>query len=165
MRALQLLISSTLGTLLSLSGQAQTTAELPKIHMVYMGGNDCPPCVAWRAFELPKLKTTDAFKSIQFSHVDKTIRSAAPPAFWLPEEVKPYKDKLDVAGNRRGGSAQTAILVNGEVYDYYWGTRTAEQIEKMIVSIQSKTKYPFTPCARIKAGYTCEKTSPQPDAS
>jgi GNAT superfamily N-acetyltransferase len=27
-----------------------------------MGGNGCPPCVAWRANELPKLRAAEEFK-------------------------------------------------------------------------------------------------------
>ena len=37
------------------------------IRIVYMGGDDCPPCVAWRKNEFPKLEKTDAFKAIKFS--------------------------------------------------------------------------------------------------
>ena len=89
-----------------------------------------------------------------------------PPVYWLPEEVKPYKQKLDAANRGLHGSAQTAILVNGEVYDYYWGTRSAAEIEKMIAAILNKTRYPFEPCAkRSSTGYGCDVVSPQPDAS
>ena len=47
--------------------------------------------------ELPKLRKTQAFQSIQFSSVTKLIRSPVPLSVFLPSEVKPYKDKLDKA--------------------------------------------------------------------
>ena len=137
------------------SVNAQTSGEVPKIHMIYMGGNDCPPCVYWRGNELPKLEQTEAFKSITFSYVIKTIKSSVPSSYFLPDEVKPYKEKLDAAGAGHGGSAQVAIIVNGEVYDYYFGTRSAEDVEKMILAITKKEKYPFRRCVKMAGWGKC----------
>lgn len=131
---------------------AQTAIKNPDIHIVYMGGNDCPPCVAWRAVDMPKLEKTAAFKSIKFSYVWKTIGSSVPSAMFLPSEVKPYKEKLDAAGSGTRGSSQTAILVNGEVFDFYRGARSAEDIEKMILSIKSGEPYPFERCLKMYSG-------------
>ena len=134
----------------------QPAKDEPKIHMIYMGGNDCPPCVAWRALELPKLQKSAAFKVITFSYVQKAIKSPVPSSFFLPDEVKPYKEKLDQAGKNRPGSAQVAVLVNGDVYDYFWGTRSAEEIEEMILSIKSGGRYPFKSCLKFTGAFkTC----------
>lgn len=125
------------------------------IHIVYMGGNDCPPCVYWRAHDLQRLKVTEAFRFVKFTYVQKTIPSAVPPAMFLPDEVKPYKDQLDSAGGRRGGSAQVAILVDGELFDYYFGVRSAEDVERMILSIRNGTRYPFERCLKRDASTGC----------
>ncbi|HEV7445018.1 MAG TPA: hypothetical protein VGO18_20650, partial [Steroidobacteraceae bacterium] len=126
-----------------------------QILIVYMGGNDCPPCVAWRANDLPRLKATQAFQSVTFSYVQKTIQSPVPPAMFLPSDVKPYKNQLDAAGGGRGGSAQVAILVDGELFDYYFGVRSAEDVEQMILAIRNGTKYPFERCLRRDAWKVC----------
>lgn len=126
------------------------------VHLVYMGGNDCPPCVAWRKDELPKLEQTAAFKAIRFTHVNKTVRSAVPPAAFLPEEVRPYKAQLDAAGGGNVGSPQTAILVDGKVYDYYFGARNAADIEAMLLAIQARTPYPWPRCVRRGVRWACE---------
>ena len=149
----------------SLSSSASSTSETPvaavpngdtaRIHMVYMGGNDCPPCVAWRANELPLLRQTAAFRTVTFSYVQKVIASPVPPSFFLPTDVKPLKEKLDFAGGGRGGSAQVAILVNDEVYDYYFGSRSANEIEQMILAIRNGTKYPFDRCLKRDASKGC----------
>ena len=131
-------------------------AKPPAIHMVVMGGNDCPPCVAWRAFEFPKLQQMPAFKSIQYSYVIKGVESPVPPVVFLPDEVKPYKAQLDEAGSRRKGSPQVAIIVNGKVYDYYFGTRTAQEIESMLLAIQATGKYPFKRCLKVNLARQCE---------
>jgi thiol-disulfide isomerase/thioredoxin len=115
----------------SVSSEAKPKRE---VHLIYMGGNDCPPCVAWRKDELPKLMQTEAFKKVKFSFVTKSINSPMPARFFLPSEVKPYKDKLDTASNGISGSPQFALLVNGEVFDYYSSMRNAEVVEKMLIS-------------------------------
>jgi hypothetical protein len=126
-----------------------------RVHIVYMGGNDCPPCVYWRANDLPRLRATEAFRSVSFTYVQKTIPSAVPPAMFLPSDVKPYKDQLDAAGGGRGGSAQVAIVVDGELFDYYFGFRSAEEVEQMILAIRNGTKYPFERCLKRDASTRC----------
>ena len=127
----------------------------PQIHIIYMGGNDCPPCRAWRARELPKLQTTDAFRKTRFTYVDKLIGSAVPPSLFLPSEARPYKAQLDEAGNRLVGSPQTAVVVDGKVFDYYFGTRSADEIETMIASILRGSRYPFERCVKRETQRKC----------
>jgi hypothetical protein len=130
------------------NGARPTQTTGPAIHMIVMGGNDCPPCVVWRALELPKLQQSEIFKSIRFSYVKKTVESPVPSSMFLPDEVKPYKAKLDEAGSGRRGSPQAAIMVNGEVYDYYFGTRSAKEVEQMIVAINGGGTYPYARCLK-----------------
>lgn len=139
------------------SGQQNMTK--PEILFIYMGGNDCPPCVSWRQIELPKLEATEIFKSIKFFYVTKTIKSTVPPKFFLPAEIKPLKDQLDEASGGIGGSAQTAVVVNGKVYDYYLGTRSAAQISNMLESITAGTDYPFARCTQRGRDGSCERRS------
>lgn len=136
---------------------SQRPASPPDIHIVYMGGNDCPPCVAWRREQLPKLEQTAAFKAIKFTYVVKSIQSAVPAGFLLPADVRPFKDKLDVASGGLSGSPQFAVMVNGEVYDYYSGTRAAPDMVKMIDAIRSGQKYPYPRCLQRGKGRSCVK--------
>jgi hypothetical protein len=139
---------------------AQQAAKAPSVHIVYMGGNDCPPCVAWRRTELPKLEKSAEFASVKFSYVTKVIASSVPPGFFLPGDVKPYKDKLDDASSGRVGSPQVAILVNGEVFDYFLASRSAEEYERMLAAVRTGTTYPFDRCVKLpKTGRKCEKRS------
>ncbi|MBC7720288.1 MAG: hypothetical protein H7Z77_10945 [Chitinophagaceae bacterium] len=132
-------------------------APQPSVQLVWMGGNDCPPCVAWRKDELPKLQKSEEFKGITFSYVSKVIRSTVPASFFLPAEVKPYKDKLDYASSGRGGSPQAALIVNGEVFDYFHKTRTASEIEAMLNAVRNNTKYPFERCLKASTEWgKCE---------
>lgn len=136
-------------------GAAQTTVEKPSIHLIVMGGDDCPPCRAWKLFELPKLQSTNAFRGIVFSYVHKWIRASIPPVEDLPSEVQPHKAQLDKASGGFWGSPQTALIVNGNVYDYYWGTRDAKTVTHMIQSIQTGAPYPFKACIKLAADHGC----------
>jgi len=127
---------------------AAENAKAPEIQLIHMGGSDCPPCVAWRALELPKLQQTEVWSSIKFSYVTKTIKSPVPPAVFLPLEVKPLKDQLDVASAGSGGSPQAALVVNGDVYAYWFGTKTAEEVEKMLIAVRDNKPFPIKPCKR-----------------
>lgn len=146
----------TLSTGFSCSAFAQSSTS-PAVQLVWMGGNDCPPCVVWRAEELPKLQKSSEYGGMTFSYVTKVIRSSVPAGLFLPAEVKPFKEKLDYASSRRAGSPQAAVLVNGEVFDYFHGTRSAEDIEKMLAAIRTGSKYPFERCLKMSSQWRkCE---------
>jgi hypothetical protein len=123
-----------------------------RVHFVYMGGNDCPPCIAWRATDFAKLEKTEIFKQIKYSWVNKTIGSPVPPAFFLPPDVKPLKEKLAVASGYTSGSPHFALLVNDEVVDYWFNTFTvnAEQLEAMLIALKNGLEYPRKACIRYR---------------
>lgn len=144
--------------LLALFASGSASSETaPMVQFVWMGGNDCPPCVAWRKDELPKLVASEEFKKVTFSYVVKSIRSSVPSSFFLPAEAKPFKDKLDLASSGRGGSPQAALIVNGEVFDYFHKTRSAIEIESMLFAVRTGTPYPFERCIKVSSQWgKCE---------
>jgi hypothetical protein len=130
------------------------------VHFIYFGGSDCPPCVAWRSEELPKLAQTNTFKAIKFTIVDKKISSPVPAAELLPAEIRMYKDKLDFASGGNRGSPQIAILVDGQVIDYYWGIRSADDVEAMLESLLNRKTYTYPACIRYdKGSWRCAQRS------
>jgi hypothetical protein len=143
------------GLALALLATSILAQDKPKIdiHFVSFGGSDCPPCLAWRAVELPKLKQSPAYQHITHTHVEKVIQSPVPPRFFMPEAVKQYRDKLSNATSGRTGSPQSALLVNGEVFDVWPGIGIgAEDLELRINAIRAGGKYPFTRCEQILPG-------------
>ena len=130
---------------------------------VHMGGNDCPPCVAWRANELPRLQASEQFSKIRFAYVVKTVKSTVPPALFLPVELRPFKEQLDYASGGRGGSPQQAFIVDGKVYDYWFGSKSANEIEQAVGAILTGTPYPHRRCLKRTGGgdRSCEVQAPQ----
>ena len=158
MRTYQTVITVLLSTALAWA-TACSAQELPqprKITMINMGGDDCPPCRVWRALELPKLQQQPDFQSVEYVYVVKSIESAVPPRFFLPVAAKPHKEKLDAASGGMSGSPQVAILLNGEVQDYIYGTRTAEEYMQMVRALQSGAAYPFERCLQRRDRLHCE---------
>ncbi len=123
-----------------LPAHAREPVSPERIQFIHMGGDDCPPCKAWRLSELPKLKESPVFSKITFSYVRKTIQSPVPASFFLPEEVKPLKEKLDYASGGQSGSPHQVIIVDGEVFDYWFGAKDANQIEQALVSLVEGTR-------------------------
>ncbi len=148
-------ILAALTILSSQVGFSQAADVRPKITIVNMGGNDCPPCLAWRRFDLPKLQAEPEFQGVQFIHVEKSIMSAVPPRFFLPEEAKPYKPVLDAASGGMRGSPQVAVVVNDQIYDYFYGARAAEDYVRMIQSIRTGSTYPFPRCLKRRDAQHC----------
>lgn len=139
------------------TGTPSATPRPGKIQMIYFGGNDCPPCVAWRGLELPKLRATEMFRQVEFTHVYKSVMSTVPSGAFLPEHVRPFKEKLDVASSHNRGSSQTAIVVDGEVFDYYYGSRSADEIAPRLAAILAGGRYPFERCLELRNGFNATR--------
>jgi hypothetical protein len=152
-------------TALLLVGAVQLAAagsDPATVIFVHMGGNDCPPCVAWRANELPKLQASEQFKRIRFAYVVKTVKSPVPPAAFLPPDVRPFKDQLDSASGGRGGSPHQAFIVDGKIYDYWFGAKSADEIDAAVGAILNGTPYPHRRCLKRTGGgdRSCEVRAP-----
>lgn len=147
--------ASSVGAQMTAPGASSPIPAKPRkpaqVHLIWMGGDDCPPCVAWRLEQLPKLQKAAVFRTVTFSYVPKSIRSSVPARFYLPEAVKPYKEILDAANAGRVGSPQVAVLVNGQVFDYFYGARSAEDMEEMLLAARDGGRYPFPRCLRLEA--------------
>ena len=49
------------------------------------------------------------------------------------------------------------MIVNGQVFDYFWGVRSADEIVAMLVAIRTGGTYPFARCIKMSnQGRSCE---------
>lgn len=127
-----------------------------QIDVVYFGGNDCPPCRIWRGLEYPKLQPTLETRRARFFYVTKSIRAPVPVSS-LPEEVKTMGPALLDASAGRGGSSQTAFIVDGKLADYWFGWRDAQEISGMIEAVREGKPLPGKQCVRWSATRQCLK--------
>ena len=141
---------------LIVAAQEAPAPNTPKIHIIFMGGNDCLNCVQWRRFDLTKLEKIPAFNRHKFTNVVKVSRSPVPASFFLPSEIRQYKDMLDSASNGIAGSPQMAIIVNDEVFDYLYGSYSADEIELRINAIEAGGQYPYKRCLKVTQLRDCE---------
>jgi hypothetical protein len=92
-----------------------------RVDFVYFGAVDCPNCVGWEAYDLPKLKASALFQKVRFTKVPKLIRSPVPSTFWFPEQIKHLRDPI--AEKIQGaGSPMFAILADDKVVLAWKGT-------------------------------------------
>lgn len=128
------------------------------IDLVWMGGDDCPPCAVWKRQELPRFAATPEGRSIRITGVDKPIRSPVPAAEALPPAARVYKAQLDEASAGRSGSPQMALVVDGKVYDYFFGIRSADLLVEMVQAVRTGSPYPVQRCLRLgQRGHQCDK--------
>jgi hypothetical protein len=134
-------------------------AGKPVIEFVNIGGNDCPPCVAWRAVELPKLHAMPEWQLMKYHYVTKSIQAPVPSAFFFPASAKHLQPALHEASNGWSGSPQQAIVVNGKVLDYWYGTwqGDASQVAAMVRAIHEGKPLPRKVCAQLDTRTTCKK--------
>ncbi|MFY7906450.1 MAG: hypothetical protein ACOVO0_09950 [Burkholderiaceae bacterium] len=133
-------------------------ARAQVIELVWMGGDDCPPCAAWKRQELPRFAATPEGRSIRITGVDKPIRSPVPAAEALPPAARVYKTQLDEASAGRSGSPQMALMVDGKVYDYFFGSRSAELLVEMVQAVRTGSPYPVPRCLKLgPRGHQCDK--------
>lgn len=151
-------VAAVLACAFGLSYAQESRKNSKDVLFIHMGASDCPPCVAWRNFDLPQLQKTDVWTSIRFHHVTKTIGSPVPSSFFLPDDVKPYKSLLDAAGDGIGASPQQVILVDGRVYDYHVGAREAKELALVLAAARDGGKAPVSRCLRRKRGQGCVET-------
>lgn len=133
-------------------------ARAQVIELVWMGGDDCPPCAVWKRQELPRFAATPEGRSIRITGVDKPIRSPVPAAEALPPAARVYKTQLDEASAGRSGSPQMALMVDGKVYDYFFGSRSAELLVEMLQAVRTGSPYPVERCLKLgPRGHQCDK--------
>ena len=84
--------------------------------------------------------------------------NTAPTTFWMskPGEYANFSTTYPSLSD----DAIQATVVNGVVHDYFFGTRTAEQIEDMVQAVRTGRPgdYPFPRCLKVaKTGRACDK--------
>ncbi len=149
-----------LALLLAATGCAAFAQQRPQVDFVHLGGNDCPPCVWWRQNELPKLEAMPEFKRMRVTHVTKNVKSPVPPAFFFPSEIKHLQPVLVEASSGLSGSPHQALLVDGKVVDYWWGTSAgkgnADEVARLVRAIENGEPFGRETCVKLQTVSKCK---------
>ena len=71
------------------------------------------------------------------------------------------KDALDRASGGRSGSPQAALVVNGQIHDYYVSARPAETVLEMIGAARGEWRDPLPRCLQMAPkGRVCVVPAP-----
>ncbi|HEY8359505.1 MAG TPA: hypothetical protein VIL30_18800 [Ramlibacter sp.] len=96
-----------------------------------------------------------------YHFVTKSVQTPVPAATYFPAESKHLQPALAEAGNGWGGSPQQAILVDGKVVDYWWGSATgkgsAADVAAMVRAIHEGKPLPRATCAHLDTRTSCKK--------
>lgn len=156
----RLLVPAVLAT----AAFAATAQQQHRIDFVHMGGNDCPPCVWWRQNELPRLQAMPEYQRLHFHYVTKTIHSPVPPAFFFPADARHLQPVLAEASNGTKGSPHQALLVDGKVVDYWFGTGAgkgnADEIARLVRAIEKGEPLGRETCLKLRTASKCKVRGP-----
>lgn len=110
------------------------------IDLVYLGGPDCPYCMAWKAGDLPRLQAMPLYREIRFTEVVKRIADPVPPASGLPAHLAPMREEIARVIDRTRGSPMFALLVDGKGVAGGYGTRPYHEMVPVIEKLLEKRR-------------------------
>lgn len=87
-------------------------ADRGKLTVVYVGADDCAPCLRWRRERRPAFQSSSAFSRVEYREViAASLMTALDDRFW-PENLRNLRD---VVGKDGGGVPHWILLRNGRV--------------------------------------------------
>jgi hypothetical protein len=122
-----LLVSALLAST-SLSAMAQ---EKPYM-LIYVGGWDCPPCIAWKNNRKKEFLSSPQMAKLAFVEIESPkLKEAYRNEYW-PEKYRPIRDQL----TRKSGTPRFILVKDGKVLSNEWGQgewdRTWAKINEII---------------------------------
>jgi len=89
----------------------------PDIKVIYVGGWDCQPCLAWKNKYKAEWLASAEFRKVTWIEVDAPkLKEAYQERYW-PGELKPILDQLP----RKSGTPRFLIVQNGNVVSNEFG--------------------------------------------
>jgi hypothetical protein len=120
------------------------------VQLLFFGGSDCPVCRAWQAAHWPQWQASPEAKLAQFVFIDKTVKMDLNAIKFWPNLISPaLRQSLIKANGARRGSPQMALVVNGELVDFFYGPREASTLAAMVRGARGESLYPSRPCLQL----------------
>jgi hypothetical protein len=104
------------GGLLSSTVLTPAVAQTP-LTVIYVGGEDCPPCLSWKNKYKARWLASPEFRKVQWIEVEPaSLKQAYQARFW-EGELKPIFDQLP----RKSGTPRFLVVQNGRIIDNQLG--------------------------------------------
>jgi hypothetical protein len=83
----------------------------PDLKVIYVGGQDCQPCVRWKNTHLDKWRSSSEYRRVAWFEIEPaSLKEAYQARFW-PDELKPVLDQLP----RKSTTPRFLIVKDGKV--------------------------------------------------
>jgi hypothetical protein len=117
---------------LAASTSLSTARAASGIEMIYVGGWDCPYCVAWRKQHEKAWRASPEFKQVTWIEVDPPrLREAYQPRFWKGELEDVLEQIPRKSGTPRFLIVKDGQIVSNELGSNKWGI-TLNRLHKLL---------------------------------
>lgn len=94
-----------------LPGASRATHTSADLQLIYIGGQDCPPCQRWRASSLPRWLASPEFQKVNYFEIEPiTLKEAYDERSW-PRGLRPILAQIP----RRSGTPRFLIVRDGRI--------------------------------------------------
>ena len=101
-----------------------TTHAGSTIKVIYVGGQDCPPCTRWRNTYLEKWRASREYQQVDWFEIEPPkLKEAYQERFW-PHELRPILDRLP----RKSTTPRFLIVEDGRLLANLTGSNNWPQI-------------------------------------
>jgi hypothetical protein len=95
----------------ALSGMPSAARAVPDLVVIYIGGQDCPPCQRWRADAHPRWLASSEFQKVSYFEIEPiTLKDAYDERSW-PRALRPVLGQVP----RKSGTPRFLIVQEGRI--------------------------------------------------
>ena len=109
---------ASLAGVTAMSATIGTASAGPDVQVIYIGGQDCPPCQRWRANAHPRWLASSEFQKVSYFEIEPIhLREAYDERNW-PRALRPVLAQVP----RKSGTPRFLIVQEGRIVSNHLGT-------------------------------------------
>jgi len=112
------LLFASLAASPALFGAISTARATPDIAVIYIGGQDCPPCQRWRANAHPRWLASSEFQKVSYFEIEPLLLKEAYDERSWPRALRPVLAQVP----RKSGTPRFLIVHESRIVSNELGT-------------------------------------------
>ena len=100
------LLFASLAASLASFGAMSTARAAPDVMVIYIGGQDCPPCQQWRANAHPRWLASSEFQKVSYFEIEPILLKEAYDERSWPRALRPVLEQVP----RKSGTPRFLIV-------------------------------------------------------